>query len=374
MHSCWREDPNRRPSFSNLRQTFDTMLEKSCSEHYLDFELDDSKIYYHVHEEFDNNTGTGKISSSGIQLQLSGLFAKTNQHEISEDNKVYDVIEHVDDVTCPDAGEEMLGNDCSCSEPSGDKDEELSSRTTSDTVSLPNNRMVTFSRDSLKTSPVRKRIRQGSPLVNKKNSILSFQTTDAMTDKYGHASRLCRHKPLTSNSSKSSSNSSSPDLERVPRNSILDCDADESSIGSSCSKCSTSSNGDDDVFYPNSYGDLHRGPPTPYKLVHRPNRYGHNARKGITTTPNPISPAKEDMQNDSGVSTSSASELRSINNRIFVFPPDSNRLRWTNEGQSITDNSSSVSDSDTKTISQDNGMSTDTCVWDSDEQTLDTYV
>lgn len=124
--------------------------------------------------------------------------------------------------------------------------------------------MVTFSRDSLKTSPVRKRIRQGSPHVNKKNSILSFQTTDAMTDKYGYASRLCRHKPLTSNSSKSSSNSSSPDLERVPRNSILDCDADESSIGSSCSKCSTSSNGDDDVFYPNSYGDLHRGPPTPY--------------------------------------------------------------------------------------------------------------
>uniref|UniRef100_K1PBB3 receptor protein-tyrosine kinase n=1 Tax=Magallana gigas TaxID=29159 RepID=K1PBB3_MAGGI len=332
------------------------------------------KIYYHVHEEFDNNTGTGKISSSGIQLQLSGLFAKTNQDEISEDNKIYDVIEQADDVTCPDAGEEMLGNDCSCSEPSEDKDEEHSSRTTSDTVSLPNNRMVTFSRDSLKTSPVRKRIRQGSPHVNKKNSILSFQTTDAITDKYGYASRLCRHEPLTSNSSKSSSNSSSPELERVPRNSILDCDADESSVGSSCSKCSTSSNGDDDVFYPNSYGDLHRGPPTPYKLVHRPNRYGHNARKGITTTPNPISPAKEDMQNDSGVSTSSASELRSINNRIFVFPPDSNRLRWTNEGQSITDNSSSVSDSDTKTISQDNGMSTDTCVWDSDEQTLDTYV
>lgn len=42
------------------------MLEKSCSEYYLDFEFDDSKIYYYVYEEFDNSIGMGKIFFFGI--------------------------------------------------------------------------------------------------------------------------------------------------------------------------------------------------------------------------------------------------------------------------------------------------------------------
>lgn len=54
-------------------------------------------------------------------------------------------------------------------------------------------------------------------------------------------------------------------------------------------------NGDDDVFYLNSYGDFYRGLFIFYKFVYRLNWYGYNVWKGIIIILNLILFVKEDM-------------------------------------------------------------------------------
>lgn len=116
-----------------------------------------------------------------------------------------------------------------------------------------------------------------------------------MIDKYGYVFCLFRYKFFILNLLKFSSNFSSFDFEWVLRNSILDCDVDESSIGSFCLKCFMFLNGDDDVFYLNSYGDFYRGLFIFYKFVYRLNWYGYNVWKGIIIILNLILFVKEDM-------------------------------------------------------------------------------
>lgn len=357
MRSCWQEDPHQRPSFGELREIFDAMLDKSCGEHYINFELDDSKLYYHVQDDLDP---ISPVTRSISNLQCFGGY------EEKVGAKKYEIIDFVEDVNSPE--ERTSRSDCSCFTENGTKevaDETSDAEDGTDVMSLRGDRTVTFCGDFLNTSPVRKRIRLGSPHVNEKyliSPVPSLQTC-LDTDESDNVHPPCKQEHLSSRSS------SSPDLESLPRRSALDCDADESSIGSSCSKCSTSSNGDDDVFYPDNSDGKKK---IPIKLVKNRNWHLRNTRKEMSTPQYPTQPFIDDLQHDSGVSTSSTNDFSSKNCKHFVFPSNTSHLLEAEDNDTVT--SPSTSESETKTSSHDHGMSTDTCVWDSDEQTLDTYV
>ena len=48
MLKCWQEDPSKRPTFSQLRAQFDSMLLEEKKETYIDLQIDASKPYYKV--------------------------------------------------------------------------------------------------------------------------------------------------------------------------------------------------------------------------------------------------------------------------------------------------------------------------------------
>ncbi|XP_061173640.1 uncharacterized protein LOC133182811 [Saccostrea echinata] len=360
MRSCWREDPNSRPSFTELCRTFDSMLETSCGEHYINFELDDSKIYYQVHDILNSqNTTTASIPPA--ELDCFDKLDKTNETDINTEDIVnYNVTSHVEDACS--TKEQIPRNKCSLNDDGEVHVVEVlvetnSVESTNDSCH-PNSRTVTFC-SSLNTLAARKRVQTGSPHINKKYSISSVP-------KFNIVNQLYRHDPVSPKAS------SSPDLESLQRNSAIDCDADESSIGSTCSKCSTSSNGDDDVFYPESNSVIKKESNTLNKSADRPRRYRNETRKGDPHTLVTMF-LSDDPQNDSGVSTSSANELSVQSGQVFIFPPDKNiPLKAEDEDDHVTNSTSS--DCENKSLSQEIEMSTDTCVWDSDEQTLDTYV
>ncbi|XP_062580874.1 uncharacterized protein LOC134242768 [Saccostrea cucullata] len=356
MRSCWREDPNSRPSFTELCRTFDSMLETSYGEHYINFEFDDSKIYYQVHDVLNSqNTTTASLPHS--ELNCFDNRENTIEADINTQEIVNDVASHVDDACF--TKKQSPRNSCSLNDVTGVQEANVHAEpkiveNTNDSCH-PTSRTVTFC-SSLNVPAVRKRVQVGSPHINKKYSVFSVPKD----------SQQCRHDPVSPKSS------SSPDLESLPRNSAMECDADESSIGSTCSKCSTSSNGDDDVFYPESNSIIKKEPKTPIKFADRPRRYRNKTREDA---PHNLVTMflSDDLQNDSGVSTSSANELFVQSGQIFVFPPDKNcPQKAENEDDHVTNLASS--DWEDKSLSQEIENSTDTCVWDSDEQTLDTYV
>lgn len=47
MLDCWHEDPNRRPSFSSLRESLEIMIEDVSSAHYVTICVDESSPCYH---------------------------------------------------------------------------------------------------------------------------------------------------------------------------------------------------------------------------------------------------------------------------------------------------------------------------------------
>ena len=51
MLECWHEDPKDRPTFSQLRSKFSTLLLANVDDPYMTFEVDDAKAYYNVTEE-----------------------------------------------------------------------------------------------------------------------------------------------------------------------------------------------------------------------------------------------------------------------------------------------------------------------------------
>ena len=48
MLECWEEDPTKRPTFSQLRARFDTMLLAEKKDTYIDLQIDASKPYYNA--------------------------------------------------------------------------------------------------------------------------------------------------------------------------------------------------------------------------------------------------------------------------------------------------------------------------------------
>lgn len=48
MLSCWNEQPLKRPTFTELRARFDSMLLADRNEEYIDLRIDHSKLYYQL--------------------------------------------------------------------------------------------------------------------------------------------------------------------------------------------------------------------------------------------------------------------------------------------------------------------------------------
>ena len=46
MLKCWNEQPQNRPTFSDLQSTFDSMLLANKKDEYIDLHIDQGKLYY----------------------------------------------------------------------------------------------------------------------------------------------------------------------------------------------------------------------------------------------------------------------------------------------------------------------------------------
>ena len=51
MLQCWQEDPEDRPSFSQLRSNFSSMLQAGATAEYIDLQVDEAAPYYRVRDE-----------------------------------------------------------------------------------------------------------------------------------------------------------------------------------------------------------------------------------------------------------------------------------------------------------------------------------
>ena len=69
MLECWNENPKKRPSFTNIKAKFDTMLLAGRKDAYIDLQVDFNKPYY----KFD----TEDISHLGVTIPM---LAKRRSH------------------------------------------------------------------------------------------------------------------------------------------------------------------------------------------------------------------------------------------------------------------------------------------------------
>ena len=64
MLECWNEHPQDRPTFTELRDKFSTMLLATTTDTYMVLEVDDQKTYYTVEDEEEGRERSDSTSSS----------------------------------------------------------------------------------------------------------------------------------------------------------------------------------------------------------------------------------------------------------------------------------------------------------------------
>lgn len=75
MHRCWAADPEERPTFAELRVTFDIMMSNQRTESYVDLNVDDLLPYYQMkpaeeEEEEDVDSPTLSLPQSSAWLPM----------------------------------------------------------------------------------------------------------------------------------------------------------------------------------------------------------------------------------------------------------------------------------------------------------------
>ncbi|XP_013396279.1 uncharacterized protein LOC106163283 isoform X2 [Lingula anatina] len=107
MMLCWQEDMARRPSFTQLRNTIEQMMESMCSDCYLDLNIDSSKDYYTMTYPDDLNDPKGQGHCKGQSFTSSvACLDETVCHEMNFEIKD----DGFGDVDDSDDADEKNGN------------------------------------------------------------------------------------------------------------------------------------------------------------------------------------------------------------------------------------------------------------------------
>ena len=75
MLHCWQEDPEDRPSFSQLRSSFSAMLQAGSADEYIDLQVNDEAPYYQIKED-EQRERSNSASSGSSEGSISSLDKK----------------------------------------------------------------------------------------------------------------------------------------------------------------------------------------------------------------------------------------------------------------------------------------------------------
>lgn len=83
MLECWNEDPEDRPTFSQLRTKFGTLILAGKDDLYIDLQVDEMKPYYLVKEEEEKKDGSSSSSSSEESIaSIEQIKEKSSDKEV----------------------------------------------------------------------------------------------------------------------------------------------------------------------------------------------------------------------------------------------------------------------------------------------------
>ena len=80
MLQCWEEEPMERPSFSQLRSSFSTMLQAGSADEYIDLQVNEEAPYYQIKDDdqrmrSDSTSSDGSVNS--IDKKVTNPYAPT---------------------------------------------------------------------------------------------------------------------------------------------------------------------------------------------------------------------------------------------------------------------------------------------------------
>lgn len=118
MLQCWEELPDKRPSFTNLRDILDDMLEETSGVEYLHFRLDDNKNYYHVEaEDSEENENIETDDADSCDMTADDRFENETSESVIGNitngqvkrTRFSDVTIYISDEYETDTEDEILG-------------------------------------------------------------------------------------------------------------------------------------------------------------------------------------------------------------------------------------------------------------------------